>query len=250
MTTTTRPRRLDAAEEAALIARAQAGDEQAFTALADAQRNYFRRSADAAASFGTHDAEDLVQVGLVAYWEAVQSWDASRGARLFGHARYRVSTAMWEEVAEALGTSETVLRYVALAFRKTEGASLSEDARLAAARDFATSPDRGSHRMTAATFDVVTDAIRAVRTGEVEGCASTPGETAPGAEYLARLAEVVEALDGLSDRERRILARYYGLDDLGGATDAEIAAEEGVTREGVTKARTRALTKVRKALHA
>lgn len=235
-TTTTDP-----AAEAALILRAQQGDGEAFAALVHDAQNYLAHFARKATAFGTHDVEDLVQVGTVALWEAVKTWDPTVGVRLYGHARFRVATAIWEEVAQALGTSEPTLRRVALAMR-----ACGDDHE--AARAYATAPERGTQRMTEGTFDAVQDAIRSVREGG-DGFVSPSVDIAPGSEYLDRLAEVVRALDALSDKERRILSRYFGLDDRGGATDAEIATEEGLTRAGVTQSRLRALAKVRKSFH-
>jgi RNA polymerase primary sigma factor len=42
-----------------------------------------------------------------------------------------------------------------------------------------------------------------------------------------------ESIEGMPDRERRVLVRRYGLDDREPATLAEVGAELGITRERV-----------------
>jgi RNA polymerase primary sigma factor len=46
-------------------------------------------------------------------------------------------------------------------------------------------------------------------------------------------AQLWESIEGMPDRERRILVRRYGLDDREPATLAEVGAELGITRERV-----------------
>jgi RNA polymerase primary sigma factor len=48
-------------------------------------------------------------------------------------------------------------------------------------------------------------------------------------------ARLREAIEGMTDRERRVLVRRYGLDDREPATLAELGTELGVARERVRK---------------
>jgi RNA polymerase primary sigma factor len=54
-----------------------------------------------------------------------------------------------------------------------------------------------------------------------------------------------ESIEGMSDRERRVLVRRYGLDDREPATLAEVGAELGVTRERVRQLQRKAERQLR-----
>jgi RNA polymerase primary sigma factor len=61
-------------------------------------------------------------------------------------------------------------------------------------------------------------------------------------------ARLREAIEGMPDRERRVLVRRYGLDERGPATLAELGVELGVTRERARQLQRNAERRLRKVM--
>jgi hypothetical protein len=113
---------LQAAEEAALICRAQAGDKRAGLGLFRAFHRYILKIAGKHRghhSCGRETNEffhELIAAGALAFWECVLSWKPELGYRLATHLRLRVSGAIGDEAKRYRKrgiTGETLLQRIA-----------------------------------------------------------------------------------------------------------------------------------------
>lgn len=244
-------------EEAVYVREARAGDSHAMAVLLQQHENLIRRAIRPALNLTVLDEEDLVQAGSVALARVVtETWKA--GSPLWRQSRRQVVRAAFEEVARALGTSEPTLRRIANAVHECDG-NIEE------ARRYACSKERGSDRVREATFDAIQSALgddsayvddikdlsrdvgpnqyrwrEQMNTSQAAVGSSTPLDP----ETVALMDAVSDASHVLSDREREVLKRHYGLSGDPQA-DGDIARALDVDRSVVGKVRRRALAKLR-----
>lgn len=236
--------------EAALIARAQAGDEQAATDLLEAHGPMLSALVARFPHRASMDRDDLLQVATLAFWETIMAFDPGRGVRLSTPAlqasKYAIAAAMGE--AEALPIPGRTLRRYRAAWASTE----DYDEAMALATS-------GEHPMAADTFA----AVHATVTGTVsmDSVGSKGGEAALGTFRTVREKSLHEVLpddapdfESLEDRRRawalieylpeehaRILALAYGLEEDEPLIDSEIATRLGMSRATVQRRRAEAV---------
>lgn len=242
-------------QERDLVRRAQAGDERAAERLLSSQVPYLRREAARRRAGAVRaEVDDLVAVGLEAFLAALQTFDPSRGTRLYTHARRAVEAAMAGEVARTDGglpIPDRTARKVRRALRETGGC-------VASARVFA----QTAEGVGPATFDDTVAALRAWGSLDAHQDASptSPDGAREPVEPLGLIGSrgprpyrdpvatftVHAALLALTDRERDVLD--LTVMTAVPFTDREAAAVLGVSRATITRLRKIALATLREVL--
>lgn len=237
----------DPSEEAATIKAAQSGDEAAILALFSAYAPALRGAVShyLTASLPLDDARQAAALGLL---EAIHMHDASLSDRLAGMIRTRVHDALSEAVSAATGgftvPARTLRRFFGI-LKRADG-DIGEAAKLA--------PE---FEMSVDTFYSVLAAVKADESLDLEI------ETNGGADAISVMAEIVapreitdaedrvlvevafRAVDGL---ETQVCSLAYGFADYDPQPDAEVGFRLGFSRLKAQRTRSRALSKMRKAL--
>lgn len=226
--------------EIALIRSAQDGDESAMEKLLQEHRRRILAVVRKPASYGILDAEDLFQIGAVAFLTAVQDWEPP--LRLWQRAKRPVAHASSRALASAIGSSETHLRRFHHAVRVSNGDR-------EAAKAWATSTDRPSReRMSEVAFDAIEDALRDT-TPEHDVTLPDAASERVSDDTAAMMEAVSAAAHVLTDRERKVLEMHYGLDGEP-MTDGAIAARFGIDRSRIVRVRNRAIDRLREEIAA
>jgi hypothetical protein len=253
------PEPLAPADEAALIERAQTGDEDAQFALlrqyAPAVRRALRGFAD------TMDAEDAEQEVFVAFLDLIATHDPAKNPTLAGRVVQKFRETLSESAPSGASgftvPARTMKRY--LAILKKADDDLAEARRIA--------PE---HDMRVSTFDAVTaatrtDSLSAPEDGETDyreaPAYAVDGDDAPDPFEDVLDAELVAlAFAAVSHEESTVVRQAYGFEPAvvdghemrpeGHAplSDALVAASTGLSRPKVQRTRTGALVKMRDAL--
>jgi RNA polymerase sigma factor (sigma-70 family) len=250
---------LDEADERALVARAQAGDERAREELVE---RFLPRIAAAARAYragGAVQREQLLQEGVLGVLRALERYDPGRGVPFWGYAAWWVRQAMQQLVAELtrpLVLSDRALRHLARV----------KDAHAAAVRETGREPSRQALAERTGLTPAQVDDLLAVERLPRSLDAPAPGTDAVGAfgellvdpvaedEYervldTLRARQLVALLATLSDREREILRAHQGVD---GSPESlrNIGARLGLSAERVRQLEQRALGKLAAAVNA
>ncbi len=195
---------------------------------------------------------DLVQEGNLGLMHAVQKFDCRRGLRFSTYATWWIRQAISRAIANSartirlpVHTGETVIKV-----RRTQGALETALGRPPTLSELATE--------LSMSFEKVTEALRLfaqpisisepLGDGEAElGEVIEDGGPSPLEEVIAASlpVQVAELLQGLDDRERRVICLRYGFDCGSPRTLKNVADIEGLTPEGVRHIEKRALTKLR-----
>ncbi|SCL32878.1 hypothetical protein GA0070616_4578 [Micromonospora nigra] len=239
----------DAAEEAAAIRDAQAGDNAATLRLFSAYQPALRAAVRAVTSIPADDARQAATVGFLL---AVRAWqpDADGGGRLAGIMRQHIADALAEATGAANGgfsvPDRTLKRYFGI-LRRAGGCAV-------AAAELAP-----SFEMASDTFWAVWAAVKA--NGSLEEALAHEQETyvspigdLPAPRGVADAEDRVlceAAFRAVTDVERDVCRLAYGFADFDPQPDAEIGARlGGMPRLKVQRTRTRALAKMADALGA
>jgi RNA polymerase sigma factor (sigma-70 family) len=245
---------LESDEEAALVGRAQAGDELARAELIDALMPSITAAAAAYRGTGTVQRLELLQEGAVGVLRALERYDATRGVPFWSYASWWVRQAMQQLVSELTGPSvlsDRALRQLAR-LKDAHGEALREQGR-------EPSRDELAHRagLGVEQVDQLLAAQRTPRSldepvASDEGAIGTFGELLvdPLAEdAYERVLAAMEArelrglLSRLSDRERAVLRARYGI-DVPERTLADIGRQLGLSAERVRQLERRGLAKL------
>ncbi|WNN93694.1 DNA binding protein [Arthrobacter phage CallinAllBarbz] len=244
-------------DEAALVARAKAGDDDATMALVRAYAQTLRKgvkiaSGVAADSRKSSDLDDVKMQAVLGLIEAIHDLDPAVHNRLAAIANDRITRRV-AEVAQTSASSfnvpERTLRRFLSIMRAADG-NVYEAARLAP-----------TYELSRESFFAILSAVR-----NVESYDSSFGEEGED-NYLANLDasalygrvrtdnEIVEdeilveaafrAVDGM---EEDVVRLAYGFSDYDPVSDAEIAHRMGLSRPKVQRTRAGALGKMRSAL--
>ncbi|MEU4568638.1 hypothetical protein [Micromonospora sp. NPDC023956] len=240
----------DAAEEAALIGAAQAGDEAATMRLFAA---YVAAIRSAVSRYSTSlPVEDARQAAFLGFLEVIRTHDAERSERLAGKLRVRVHDALSEAASAASGgftvPARTLRRFFGILSR-AEG-DIVQAAALAP-----------SFEMSEDTFWDVLAAVKADESLDLEVEMNGGADAVSIADEIAAPREIVDAEDrvlvelafrAVDDFERQVCRMAYGFTDYDNEVpDAEIGHRlGGFGRLKIQRARTRALGKMREALGA
>lgn len=248
-----RHRILSRREEAALAARMQQGDDEAWEELVrcnlklvvSVARGYMGRGLELA---------DLIQEGNLGLMRAARGFDAEFGTKFSTYAMWWIKQSVTRALANKASTIRVPI-HAAERERAVHGARnhlqaiIGREPSVEELSEYVgKSPEeiRGSLniRKSVVSYDIPVGA------GD-EGTLSDllPGEAEADAEELlmenALQDHVRDLLDILSERERYVVERRYGLEGDGSATLEEIGAGIGVTRERVRQIQTSALRRLR-----
>lgn len=240
-------------EEAALAARIQQGDEEAWEELVrcnlklvvSVARGYMGRGLELA---------DLIQEGNLGLMRAARGFDAEFGTKFSTYATWWIKQSITRALANKASTIRVPIhaaereRAVHGARNHLQAMTGREPSVEELSEYVGKSPEEvaGSLniRKSVVSYDIPVGA------GE-EGTLSDllTGETEADAEELlmenALQDHVRDLLDVLPERERYVVERRYGLEGDGSATLEEIGAGIGVTRERVRQIQTSALRRLR-----
>lgn len=252
--------RLDREDEERLVRRMNQQDDEG--AREELIRHNLRYAIHEARQFRHQDVayEDLIGAAIKGLIVAVDHYELGHGAKLISYARWAIRQHLQEAAAKQSGTvsHRAALRTEVWRLRQAK-AKLEEDQGYVTNRDLERKLGWDAKKL---------DRVRKVHNREVsldDSPYRDPGEVgphptrhqrvAPGshpdqaaelaetklqAEYLEQVMEKI-----LTERERRILTLYYGLDDGKELTLGEIGDLFGLTLERIRQLRNQALRKLR-----
>ena len=245
---------LDPDDERRLVSAAQTGDSAARARLVDAFMPLISSAARVYRDSPQVERRELLQEGVVGLLRAIERFDPDRGVPFWGYATFWVRQAMQQLVAE-------LTRPLVLSDRALRRLSHLKDAHRLALQESGREP--GSAELAARaelSVEQVEDLLAADRTAR---STDEPVSTEDGAvgrfgellvdplahEEYERVLDAVEAdalltlLAGLSDRERDVLERRYGLDGEEQSL-RQVGERLGVSAERVRQLESRALGKL------
>lgn len=246
-------------EEAALSARIKAGDTDARDRLVEANLAFVVDFAKKYQNRGL-PLSDLVGAGNVGLMTAVDRFDGQRGFKFISYAVWWIRQAILLELATAgrlvrlpqnqIGNLCEVLRVQARLFeelgREPEGGEIFEN--LHKKSQVQLEPVWGKilpHLRSPIALDApvqATDNDKTYRDILPDPLAADPAAEAGGQDAGSRIRQ---ALSNLTDRERHIIVRYYGLHGEVPQTLDEIGETLGITRERVRQIRNKSLKVLR-----
>ena len=204
-----RGRLLAKEEELTLARQARAGDEDTRRRLVEKNLRLVVSVAKRYRGMGL-PFEELIQEGNIGLMTAVERFDPEMGDRFSTYATWWVRQAIGRAIADKG-------RVVRLPVHAGEKARKTARVRNALSAQLGREP----------TYEEVTSELREFV--EDEGASEMPD----GVIRQMENARLIEAIEGITDRERHVLVRRYGLDGRESATLAELGEELGTTRERV-----------------
>ena len=204
---------LTADEERQLSERIKAGDSRALSKLVEANLRFVVKVAAQYRGRGLQ-LDDLISEGNIGLMKAAAKFDASRGTRFVNYAVVQVRQEIERALGQESGTKESSRQAGGMTSRRP----LSVDA-----------PMNGRTNMNLLSVLV-----------------NPNSPTADGRVFSEAVENAVEfALLSLTERERRVVGAFFGL-DREHETLAEIAEDMQLKRERVRQIRNRAIRRLRK----
>ena len=229
-------------EEVKLSRQAEAGDQEARRRLIEKNLRLVVSVAKKYRGMGL-PFEDLIQEGNIGLIKAVERFDPEMGHRFSTYATWWIRQA----ISRAISDKGRVVRLPVHAGEKARkvarvrNALSAELGREPTAEEIAESLGWSVQEVNA-VIGFLPDATSLDRPAGSEDGAPKLGELVED-ERASEVPDAViremenarlrEAIEGMADRERRVLVRRYGLDDREPATLTELGAELGLTRERV-----------------
>jgi RNA polymerase primary sigma factor len=204
-----RGRLLAKEEELTLARQARAGDEDTRRRLVEKNLRLVVSVAKRYRGMGL-PFEELIQEGNIGLMTAVERFDPEMGDRFSTYATWWVRQAIGRAIADKG-------RVVRLPVHAGEKARKTARVRNALSAQLGREP----------TYEEVASELREFV--EDEGASEMPD----GVIRQMENARLIEAIEGITDREWHVLVRRYGLDGQESATLAELGEELGTTRERV-----------------
>lgn len=244
--------RIDPAEERALAARVEAGDEAAIAALVNANLRFVIHIARGYQNRGL-PLGDLINEGNCGLFSAARKFDRSRGCRFITYAVWWIR----QRILKALDVQTRTVRVPASVLndigrlRKTEDRLMQRLERNPEAQEVAACaglPDRRLDRCLDGSANAVS--LDAVCVDDRLSIAETlPDRNVASAEETlrekCRTRAVRDTLDALSERHRKVITLYFGMHGEEPTTYQEIGRRLGISRERVRQLKEDAFGKLR-----
>ena len=250
----------DRREERELARRARAGDKEASERLVTANLRFVISYVKKYQGRGL-DISELVCIGNEGLLKAVKKFDPDRGVKFISYAVWWIRQTVLQALAEQtrsvripLNQNSNLSKLVRTDTRLTQSLGRTPtDAEIASEMEEHVDTIRALRRVAASELSLDAPIDRSDSNG------ASFGERFSGAE-ASEIEENVEAIacrdfletmfeQYLTERERKILYLYYGLDDGEQRTLEVIGSLLGVTRERIRQIRNRAFEKLRESPH-
>ena len=250
----------DRREERELARRARRGDKEATERLVTANLRFVISYVKKYQGRGL-DISELVCIGNEGLLKAVKKFDPDRGVKFISYAVWWIRQTVLQALAEQtrsvripLNQNSNLSKLVRTDTRLTQSLGRTPtDAEIASEMEEHVDTIRALRRVAASELSLDAPIDRSDRDG------ASFGERFSGAE-ASEIEENVEAIacrdfletmfeQYLTERERKILYLYYGLDDGEQRTLEVIGSLLGVTRERIRQIRNRAFDKLRESPH-
>jgi RNA polymerase primary sigma factor len=250
----------DRREERELARRARRGDKEAAERLVTANLRFVISYVKKYQGRGL-DISELVCIGNEGLLKAVKKFDPDRGVKFISYAVWWIRQTVLQALAEQtrsvripLNQNSNLSKLVRTDTRLTQSLGRTPtDAEIASEMEEHVDTIRALRRVAASELSLDAPIDRSDRNG------ASFGERFSGAE-ASEIEENVEAIacrdfletmfeQYLTERERKILYLYYGLDDGEQRTLEVIGSLLGVTRERIRQIRNRAFEKLRESPH-
>ena len=244
--------RIDSAEERELAARIEAGDEAALEALVNANLRFVIHIARGYRNQGL-SMGDLINEGNYGLLRAARKFDRRKDCRFITYAVWWIR----QHILKALDVQTRPVRLPASVlndfgrFSKTEARLVQHLERVPAPEEVAARSGLSAGRLKRC-LDAGTNAISMDSTCAGDGlslaetlpdtCASMADEAF---DERRRVRALMETLNGLSERHRKILTLYFGMLGEEPATYQEIGRRMGISRERVRQLKEDAFGKLR-----
>jgi len=250
----------DRREERELARRARRGDKEAAERLVTANLRFVISYVKKYQGRGL-DISELVCIGNEGLLKAVKKFDPDRGVKFISYAVWWIRQTVLQALAEQtrsvripLNQNSNLSKLARTDTRLTQSLGRTPtDAEIASEMEEHVDTIRALRRVAASELSLDAPIDRSDRNG------ASFGERFSGAE-ASEIEENVEAIacrdfletmfeQYLTERERKILYLYYGLDDGEQRTLEVIGSLLGVTRERIRQIRNRAFDKLRESPH-
>ncbi len=197
---------------------------------------------------------DLIQEGNIGLMKATDKFDYHRGFKFSTYATWWIRQAITRAISDQSRTirlpvhvGETINRVKKTSHRLQQILE-REPTQVEIARAMAVSDDKVRQVLDVARHPVSLEAPVGAEgdafLGDFIEDDTMPAPIELAAQQLLK-AQIVDALDKLSDRERKIIVLRYGLDDGRFRTLEEVGRDFGITRERIRQIEAKALRKLR-----
>ncbi len=252
-----RYRPLASEEEAELAAKIRDGDEEALERLVKANLRFVVSVARNYENQGL-PLSDLINEGNIGLVRAARRFDGSKNFRFISYAVWWVRQAILSSLAQSSRIVKLPLNTVGRIYRVGRTSDRLEQQLNRRPNEEEVSQEMGISRndvttaIAAGRNHTSLDAPVAVHSATpLRDMLRTDEETSPDERAFRSVlkTEVASVLeDSLSERERCVVSRYFGLEDGAPGTLEEISVQMNLTRERVRQIKESALKKLKKSL--